>query len=145
MKKKGRKRVKVGNVHAIPLPDGRYAFGRMFRDGAIGIYKDTGDTIEDLPDEEKYQFIVFLYDDVLTSGDWPVICSRPFSNSEEEWPPPTFIEDQVSEGKYSIYYKEEILSATRDECIGLEETSVWDSNHIIDRIMGDNTWHRFLE
>jgi len=48
--KKNKRRKKVlGDVYTIPLPDGRYAFGRTFLDGAIAIYKHTADSMEKLP------------------------------------------------------------------------------------------------
>ncbi|MDQ0975879.1 hypothetical protein QFZ31_005757 [Neobacillus niacini] len=46
---KKRKRIKIGDVYAIPLPNGKYAFGRIFKDAGIGIYKDIGESIEDTP------------------------------------------------------------------------------------------------
>lgn len=141
MTKKTRKRIKLGDIYAIPLPNGKYAFGRIFRDAGIAIYKHLGDSIEDLPQTEDYQFIVGVYEDVLKSGDWPVVDNRPFANEEEAWPPPNCIIDSIS-GGYSIYYKGQITKSTKEECEGLEEAAVWDKHHIIDRIMGDDKWHR---
>jgi len=62
-----RKRLKIGDVYAIPLPNGKYAFGRKFKDAGIGIYRHIGDTITDVPQFEKYQFIFGVYDNVLKS------------------------------------------------------------------------------
>lgn len=38
MENKRKKRVKLGDVYAIPLPNGMYAFGRVMRDAGIAIY-----------------------------------------------------------------------------------------------------------
>jgi hypothetical protein len=138
---KKRKQIKIGNVYAIPLPNGKYAFGRKFKDAGIGIYKYIGESIEDIPKDEEYQFIVCVYDYVLKSGDWTVVENRPFKSNDEDYPPPSCIIDSIS-GEYSIYYKGEIRSATKSECEGLEVAAVWADNHIIDRIMGDDKWHR---
>ena len=138
---KKQQRTKLGNVYAIPLPDGRFGFGRLFQDGAIAIYKHIGQSIEDVPQSEEYDFIVGVYRDVLTCGDWPVIENRPFGNEEESWPPPAYIWDSLS-GKYKQYYKGEITPSTKAACKGLEIAAVWASNHIIDRIMGDDKWQR---
>lgn len=136
-----RKRIKVGNIYAIPLPNGKYAFGRKIMDAGIAIYKYIANEITDLPKTEDYQFIVGVYDYVLKSGEWAVVDYRPFEKDEEIWAPPRCIIDIIS-GEYSIYYKGEIRNATKEECEGLEEASVWGAEHIIDRIMGDDKWHK---
>ncbi|MBP3966543.1 Imm26 family immunity protein [Paenibacillus lignilyticus] len=141
MTRKKRRRLKVGDVYAIPLPNKKYAFGRMHMDGSIAIYKQVSESIEDLPQTEDYQFIVGVYEYVLKSGEWPVVDYRPFDNDEDAWPPPACIVDIIS-GEYSIYYKGEIRDSTKAECEGLETAAAWADNHIIDRIMGDDKWHR---
>ncbi|WCF09568.1 immunity 26/phosphotriesterase HocA family protein [Paenibacillus thiaminolyticus] len=141
MVKKKSTRIKLGDVYAIPLPDGRVGFGRRFKDASIAIYQHIGDSMEDTPPDEEYQFIVGVYDDVLKSGQWPVIENRPFKDEEEAWPPPACIIDKLS-GGYSIYQKGEIRQASKEECEGLEIAAVWEGEHIIDRIMGDDRWHK---
>ncbi|EIW19430.1 MULTISPECIES: Imm26 family immunity protein [Pelosinus] len=141
MTRKTRKRIKLGDVYAIPLSDGKYGFGRIFKDASIAIYKHIGDSIENLPQKEEYQFIVGVYEDVLKSGNWLIVDNRPFADEEEAWPPPACIIDKIS-GEYSIYHKGEIKESTKDEYEGLEKAAVWDAHHIIDRIMGDDKWHR---
>jgi hypothetical protein len=115
---KKRKRIKIGDVYAIPLPNGKYAFGRKFKDAGIGIYKYIGESIEDIPKDEEYQFIVGVYEYVLKSGDWTVVEYRPFKSDDEAFPPPSCIIDSIS-GEYSIYHNGEIRSATKSECEGL--------------------------
>lgn len=66
--------------------------------------------------------------------------NRPFKNDDEKWPPPMCIIDSIS-GKYSIYHKGEIRDSSKAECDGLEIAAVWEAEHIISRIMGDNKWH----
>ncbi|WP_247897563.1 hypothetical protein [Paenibacillus pabuli] len=82
-----------------------------------------------------------VYDDVLKSGDWPVIENRPFVDENEAWPPPACMIDQKT-GEFSIYYRGEIRPADREECEGLEIAAVWEAQHIVDRIMGEDKWHR---
>ncbi|WDQ31103.1 Imm26 family immunity protein [Paenibacillus marchantiae] len=89
----------MGDLYAIPLPNGIFAFGRRFKDASIAIYNYMGNTLEDKPQQENYQFIVGVYDDVLKSGDWPVVENRPFVNEEEAWPPPACVIDQLT-GEY---------------------------------------------
>lgn len=86
MKNTRRKRIKLGDIYAIPLPNAKFAFGRTLKDASIAIYNVISDTIEEIPQEEEYQFIVGVYDDVLKSGDWPIVENRPFPDEEEAWP-----------------------------------------------------------
>ncbi|TCM89721.1 immunity protein 26 of polymorphic toxin system [Paenibacillus sp. BK033] len=141
MSTKRRRRIKLGDVYAIPLPDGKFAFGRRFKDASIAIYKHIGETIADIPLSEDYRFVVGIYDYVLKSEEWPVVDNRPFKNDEEAWPPPYCVIDSLS-GSYSIYHKGEISPSDKVNCEGLEIAAVWAENHIIDRIMGDDKWHK---
>ncbi|WP_413379269.1 Imm26 family immunity protein [Paenibacillus taichungensis] len=143
MKNTKLKRIKLGDLYAIPLPNGKFAFGRRFKDANIAIYNYMGNTFEDKPQQENYQFIVGVYDDVLKSGDWPVVENRPFVNEAEAWPPPACVIDKLT-GEHSIYYMGEIKPADIKECEGLEIAAVWEAQHIVDRIMGNNTWHKDL-
>lgn len=132
-----KRRLKIGDVYAIPLPNGKYAFGKVFKDAGFGIYEHIGETIKDLPKEEEFQFNVGIYKDVLISGNWEIVEHRPFSSDNEAYPPPKYIKDIIS-GEYSIYYKGEIIKSSQSECEGLELAAVWDKHQIIDRIMGDD-------
>jgi len=141
MSVKRRRRIKLGDVYAIPLPDGKFGFGRRFMDASIAIYKHIGEIIEDVPLNEEYQFTVGIYDYVLKSDEWPIIANRPFENEEAAWPPPACIVDQLN-GSFSIYHKGEISPSNKAECEGLEIAAVWGAEHIVDRIMGDDKWHK---
>ena len=132
---KKRIRRKVGDVFQISLPNGRYAYGRIYRDASVGIYRKITDEPRNPPiGSRDFMFHVGMYDDIIKSGEFPIVGRDPFENSESEWPPPNFIKDQIS-GEYSVYHKGEIRKASESECKGLEEAAVWDSHHIVDRIM----------
>jgi len=136
-----RRRIRLGDIYAIPLPNGKFGNGRIFNDAGIAIYRYIGDSREDLPKSEDYQFIVGVYKSALKSEDWTIVDSRPFNSEDESWPPPTCIYDSIS-GSYSIYHKGIIRDASKSECEGLETAAVWEAAHIIGRIMGDDKWHR---
>lgn len=138
---KSRKRIKIGDVYAIPLPNKKYSFGRVFNDAGFGIYDHIGESIDDTPINESYQFIVGVYNHAIKSGEWTFVENRPFNNVDESYPPPMCNIDSFT-GEYSIYHKGEIRKATKSECEGLEVAAVWDANHITDRIMGDDKWHK---
>jgi hypothetical protein len=128
------KRVKTGDVVAIPLDDGRFAFARVLKDAAIGVYEYTANS-QDVPPpiDTPYAFVVGVYRDVLTSGQWPVVLRQPFPNEEDAWPPPNVVRDVIS-GKVSIYYKGVMRPASSEEAEGLEPAAVWDKEHILERI-----------
>lgn len=128
-------RVKQGDVFRIALPDGRFAYGRVYNDASVGIYRpiDSEGTRPPIGSRD-FRFHVGLYDSVLKSGQCPIIGRDPFANTEESWPPPYSMKD-VFTGKFSIYHRGEIRPSTEAECRGLEQAAVWELGDVIDRIM----------
>lgn len=127
-------RPKVGDIFELSLPDGRYAYGKVFLDASVGIYETIFDSPTHLPIASSFAFVVGLYKDILTSGTWPIVGHEAFESEEQEWPPPYYIKDVIS-GKFSIYHKGQIKTSTEEECKGLEQAAVWDAPHVIDRIL----------
>ena len=81
----------------IPLPAGKYAYGRLYEDAGIGIYRKVSDRPGNPPvGSRDFMFVVGVYEDVLTSGKWPVIGEDPFSSGEDTWPPRSCIIDPIS-------------------------------------------------
>ena len=64
---------RVGDIFQIPLPNGRFAYGKVFRDASVGIYDTIFDAPAQPPIKSSFAFIVGLYDDILKSGVWPII------------------------------------------------------------------------
>ena len=139
--KKRRCKINVGDVVQIKLPTGNFAYGRVFKDASIGIYKHQSELPDQPPREDDYAFIVGFYKDALTSGIWPVIEHRPFASDDTSWPPSNYIYDRIN-GQISIYYRGTMRPSTEAECRGMEKAAVWEANHIIDRIMGSTKWHK---
>ena len=48
---------------------------------------------------------------------------------------------KVPSGKYSIYRNGELLPSSYEECKDLETCAVWELNHVIDRLIGDDKWN----
>lgn len=136
---KRKRRLKLGDIYEIPLSDGKFAYGRLFKEYTLAIYKNTYEKFSELPQTEEYSFFVGVYKDLLQDGEWPVVGSRPFPSEEDAWAPPQCIKDAVS-GRYSLYYKGEIIPSTENECKDLERAAAWDRRHLVDRLMGDSTW-----
>lgn len=139
MSKKQRKKIKPtpGDVFQISLPDGRYAYGRVYRDASVGVYR----TVSDEPllppiGSRDFLFHVGMYEDVLTRGMCPIVGHDQFGDGEDAWPPPYCIIDVIT-GEHSLYHKGEIKPASKAECDGLEKAAVWELSEIISRIVGE--------
>ncbi len=129
------KKPTLGAVVQIPLHNGKFAYGRLYKDASIGIYERLSDVPGKPPiGSRDFRFNVGVYKDVLDSGKCAVVGEDPFSVDEDSWPPPHCIVDPIS-GEYSIYHHGEIRPALPEECQGLEIAAVWELEHIIDRIM----------
>lgn len=131
------KKIKIGNVYAILLPDSTYAFGKIYKDGCVGFYKERALNKKNLPKYEDFQFIVGVYKDVIR--EWELVDFREFVSIEESWPPPMCVYDELNDS-YSKYDKGEFFESNKEECEKLEVAAVWDRHHIIDRLMGDDSW-----
>lgn len=128
-------RFEIGDVFEIPLPNGKYAYGRIYDDAGVGIYSFISDSPNNPPiGLRDFMFNVGMYEDILKLGEWKIVDHDPFGKEESKFPPPSYIEDPLT-GEYSIYHKGKIKSASERDVEGLEETAVWDKNHITERIM----------
>jgi len=86
-----RAKYQLGDIVAIPLPDGRFGYGRIYRDLNIGIYQIVSESLLDVAQVRASPIarIVFFDPDLGTSPPWPVIGSHPFTTEEDAWGPPT--------------------------------------------------------
>ena len=129
------KNLKVGDVFQIPLPEGRSAYDRVYKDATVGVYRHvTGEPGKPPIGSRDFGFHVGLYKDILENGKWPIVGFDGFDESESEWPPPNFVKDVIS-GDYQIYHKGGFRDAEPWEVVGLEEAAVWDAHHVLERIM----------
>ena len=131
---KGKIRVNVGDVFQINLPTGKFAYGRVYQDALVKIYKKVTDEHNNPPiGSRNFLFQVGMYADLLTTGKLQIVGHDPFKSEEDSWGDPSCIQDPIS-NNYSIYHKGNIRDSTKEECEGLEKAAVWDLNHIIERI-----------
>lgn len=135
-------RKKLGDVYAIPLPDNTFAFCRVFQGSSAAFYKHRGRSAADLPPAEEYEFTVFVYRHAFRK--WLFAVNRPFKKEEEAWPPAACWVDQIT-GKGSLYSKGQQVPCSYDECKDLEIAAVWDSNHLVDRLMGNHKWESCMK
>ena len=100
---------RVGDIFEVPLPNGRFAYGKVFRDASVGIYETVFDAPERPPIKSAFSFVVGLYEYILADGVWPIVGHEPFDSTDAEWPPPYFINDAIS-GDYSRYPKASLFN-----------------------------------
>lgn len=128
---------KTGDVIQIELPNGMYAYGRIYNEGVIGYYRGISSKPGEPPiGARDFVFHVGIYSDIIASGKTPIVGRDPFEDAESEWPPPMCIKDKIS-GGYSLYHKGVITKSTEEECLGLEPVAAWDLHHVINRIMAN--------
>lgn len=124
-----------GDVCAIPLGDGRYAFGRVLRDASIAVYRSTRESRDAPPlGERDFLFTVGVYDDIPGSTKAPVVGHDAFESEADEWPPPYKIIDPITK-VVRVYVHGEIRTA--DDPVAaqdFEKAAVWDLDHLVDRI-----------
>lgn len=137
--KQRKRRLKLGDIYEIPLPNGENAYGRLYKECTLAIYKKTGSSVSELPYVEDYQCFVTVYKDLLQDNVWRVVGHRPFSSEDEAWPPPRCVVDAITH-KGSLYYRGQISPCSYEQCKDLEVVSVWDRHHLIDRLTGNHTW-----
>lgn len=127
-------------MYAITLPDGRYRFGRLLHDGAIQVFRRASDAPEfDLSMMRDVDFTVGIYKSAFKDPRMIFVTSVPFQNENEAWPPKTYMYNPLAD-TYSIYERGVIRPASKGEVDGLEATSVWELEHVLDRITGRVDW-----
>lgn len=134
----------MGDIYEIPLPNGKNAYGRLYREYVLAICKDRCTSIDELQLSEDYDFYVGVYKDLLQDGEWKIVGNKKFENDEDSWAPPQCVVDAITKIG-SLYYKGEIIPCTYEECKSLEIVAAWDRQHVIDRLMGDVNWMEFLD
>lgn len=136
------KKLKLGDIYEIKLPNGKKAYARLFREYTLAIYNGFYNEYSEVTNIESYFRHIGVYKDVLTDGIWEIVGNRPFSDEEEAWAPPQVVVDATGKGK--MYYKGEIKTCFFDECKDLEVVSAWDRHHVVDMLMGDSKWDNTL-
>lgn len=129
------KKIRIGNVYEIPLPNGKKAYARLYKEYTLAIYEGLYDNYSQLKHDTKIYRFICVYRDVLNNPEWKIVDYKPFSNEDDAWAPPKRIIDPLTlEG--GLYYKGVISKCTYDECKDLEVAAVWDKHHVEDMLMG---------
>lgn len=133
---------KIGDLFAILLPNNKYAYGRLFLEGSVACYKHRGTTLNDVPTNEDYEFIICVHKNCFKN--WLFIENRPFKNEQDARPPLYQMKDIGTEN-YKIYDYGNIRPSTKEECANLEVCAVREQEHLIKRLSSDNDdWKKWF-
>jgi hypothetical protein len=137
-----RQKYKAGAIVKIELTDKRLVFGRLLPGvmSMINVYDFIGEddlekiTIEDLV-KKPVLFCCGLYRTIITKGIFEIIGNKEFTESEIAGIPPLFKQDIVNIDDCLIFWPTGGERKARpEECIGLEQSSVWSEKGLIERI-----------
>jgi len=130
---KPRQVVKTGDIIAIQLTDGRYAFG-LQAGSKTAIYSITSEDKDSPPVGHRvFLFATGIYKDVISNPGWPKVGRDIVTHDEVEF----ISQGYVFNGEFNLYspFTEGCMTpATKDECVGLEAVAAWDAEQIIERI-----------
>jgi immunity protein 26 of polymorphic toxin system len=120
-----RQKYKVGQIVAIPLPDRKFAYAKVFNDFDLGVYDFLSDKIESLERVVKHKFAYFnaVTDRAIKSGAFLVIGEQPFPDEESAWAPPMasgIYPDDPDVGVLHIAHKGISRRATPKEAAGMD-------------------------
>ena len=126
-----------GDLIKIPLKNGGFAFACLLKKPLVAFFdlRVASETIPplDFIAAKQIAFKVWVMQDAITSGDWPLI-GKVFIKPELESYPIFYKSDPIS-GKLSLYLGAGLEKpATFEECLGLECAAAWSANHIIERL-----------
>lgn len=140
---------KFGSVIAIPLPNNKFAFAKIFRDFDLGVYDFVSDKIENLTDiiAHKIAFFQATTSSPIKSGAWPVIGEELFPDEESSWGPPkasgVLPGMEIDPLKTKIMYKGELRCAKPEEIVGMDIESFCQRPElfvqiVVDRLINGN-------
>jgi len=85
-----RQKYKVGQIVAIPLPNQKFAYAKVFNGFDLGVYDLLSEKIEPVERVVKNKFSYFnsVTDKAIKGGTFLVIGEQPFPDEESAWAPP---------------------------------------------------------
>lgn len=133
-----KQRITKGSILEIPIDNKYYIYAQILEKSSYVFFDFISkEQISDfeLLNEKPILFIISVYDQVVTKGEWLKV-GKINIRKELEVLPMFFIQDPINKEKFRIYDANtgEIVPATKREIIGLERASVWNKTHVEDRI-----------
>jgi len=154
MTKKKRYKYKTGSIVAIPLPNGSFAFAKVFKDYDFGVYSLVSKKIEPVEKilEHEIAFFQSATDSAVVAGEWPVVGEELFPDEGSAWAPPKAGGVLPQYGLHfsnpMLCYKGKDTSTPIEELIGLDIDSFCQHPELfvevlVDRLIkGDHSEYR---
>jgi hypothetical protein len=115
-----------GTVVCIPLPDGRYAYAKVFRGNDFGVYDLVSRPPASLAEVSTHPFLYHQLgtDEAVRSGAWPTLGIEPFADEESAWGPPQaggiYPDMEIDPIMLQIQHKGRLRRASLEEVQGLD-------------------------
>jgi hypothetical protein len=123
-----------GDVVAISLGDGTYAFGIVLAEPQMVFFdlrSSSVPPVEEILDSPEV-FRIWVMNSAITGGRWQVIGNIDLG-AELRASPVFFREDPITNALY-LYQSGKAWPAAREDCEGLERAAVWSASHVEDRL-----------
>lgn len=134
-----RQRITPGAILEINVCGMYYCYAQIMNNKESYAFFDLKSKIRltDLTILQRSQilFIIGVYDNVVTQGQWLKVGKLPI-REELHVLPKEFIYHKFDKLQFELYDPNtgEIRPSTKEECRGLERCAVWDKHHIEDRL-----------
>jgi hypothetical protein len=130
-----RQRRIVGAILKVPLDERRHTYAQTLNEADFAFFDARTD--KELPIHDIISRPVLFREAVHKSawntGRWKRVGKAPLT-PELSKPVPKFIQDKLQPDRFSIYLGGDIRPATKEECVGLQQCSVWDGPNIEERL-----------
>ena len=128
-----------GAIVSIELTPDLYAFAQLLPNYIAAFYHFFSPKKEENVAEIVKSPVIFymsVYRSAVASGRWVKIGKTPPPGISIFDVPNQFIQDAITKKDFSLYNMAtgEVTPASREQCIGLERTSVWEDVHIEERL-----------
>lgn len=133
-----KQRITVGSILEIYIEKEYYTYAQILGKAGYAFFDyKTSDKLNDYSIllDKPILFITSVYNDVITQGHWLKVGNLEIRKDLQEQPM-QFIQDAMHPDRFEFYDPNtgESRPASKEQIKGLERASVWEANHIEDRI-----------
>jgi hypothetical protein len=133
-----KQRITQGSILEINIDNKYYAYAQILDKSEYAFFDYKSEKqLNDLSilEDRPILFMVGVYDDVVTKGHWLKVGKLEIRKSLKVLPM-QFIQDALHPDRFEFYNPNtgESTPATKEKVKNLERASVWEANHVEDRI-----------
>jgi hypothetical protein len=131
-----KQKIKEGDIFQVPLKDGKFVFGKVLEStwAFYDLCVATDENIElDIINSSKVAFKLWVTEFALTKDLWTIIGNRALTAEESETVY-FYKQDRINNKVWRTLTGAEKEPITVEECLQLEVASVWDPEHVVERL-----------